>query len=351
MLFFAVFSLGGPARAEVLRVELARAAASAELSGQALSIGGVKAASGRATLTAAGGVLLVDGARLAPVASIAADGPLRLGERALRGTLLARADGDRVTLVDELELEDYVAAVTGSEMPPSWPAEALKAQAVAARTYALRQKLAAGVDAPVHVEATVLDQVYKGVSAETPATLEAARATAGEVLTSGAEPIEAYFHSACGGRTEAAADAFGHSRPYLVSVACGADADAPRARWEVQVPLAELASRLGAPGLRGLAVVERTATGRARRLALTLAGGHERSVTANDFRRLVGYDRVPSLDFTVAVKRGEASLRGKGSGHGVGMCQWGARGLAARGESYRAILARYYPGTEIRRMY
>src|SRR5207249_6615975 len=131
------------------------------------------------------------------------------------GRLEVFRDRGRLVAVNVVDLEDYVAEVVASEVSPAWPAEALKAQAVAARTFAVAQKVAQGPGARAHLGASVLDQVYKGTAHPAPAALKAARATAGEVLTYGAAPIAAYFSASCGGVSESPQAAFHVDVPYL----------------------------------------------------------------------------------------------------------------------------------------
>src|SRR5690606_32221414 len=168
-------------------------------------------------------------------------------------------------VVNELSMEKYLAAVLGSEMPPSFEAEALRAQAVAARTYAIGKKIAAA-GMPFHLGATVLAQVYGGVHREDPRTRAAVDATRGEVLVFDHAPIEAYFFSSCGGRTEGGAEALGRPLPYLTAHTCPERADTPGARWKLSLTAAELGKRLGMAPLRSLAIDTRTGTGRARTL-------------------------------------------------------------------------------------
>lgn len=252
--------------------------------------------------------------------------------------------------VVELGLEDYVAGVVSGEMPASFPPEAQKAQAVAARSYALTRKIesqAAGRDHDI--TSGVLAQVWAGRPGG--AARAAADATAGEVLVWGMEPVEAYFHASCGGRTEAGLAAIGRDLPYLVSVACGRCEGAPRLRWTVEVPARELARAAGLGGAATAArVVSRTATGRVERVEIE-AGGRSAGLAAADLRQRLGFSRLPSLAFDVRAARGGFTFQGTGQGHGAGLCQWGAAGLAREGKSYREILAHYYPGTEVVRMY
>jgi stage II sporulation protein D len=252
--------------------------------------------------------------------------------------------------VQDLRLEDYVAGVVAGEMPPSFPAEALRAQAVAARSYALTRKLEAQrTGKPWDIGAGVLHQVYQG--RHSPAARSAADATLGEVLVLGMEPVEAYFHSVCCGTTESGLAALGRDLPYLVPVDCGSCDGVAGARWRREFSAADLGrvAGLGGPA-DDVRVAARTATGRAERVELARAG---RSVelAAADLRRRLGFSRLPSLAFEVAPARGGFAFEGTGMGHGAGMSQHGAAGMARAGKTYREILGHYYPGTEVVRMY
>ncbi len=344
---------------EVIRIAVARGLTEARLSGDGLMAAPLDddarllALSGdRAELRLDGEELTLDGKRVeGPGVAFCALRMVRLGERELAGEVEVRRAGAGLSVVDVLPLEEYVALVTSAEMPASFPDEALKAQAVAARTYALVKKLEARAEGrDFDLGATVLDQVYPGQGGN-PRSRAAALATAGEVLVFDHRPIEAYFHSACGGRTERGADALGRDLPYLASVNCRRCNGAPRAHWTVQVNAEELARIAGLPGSATAArVAERSASGRAARVEVR-AGGRRASLAAVDLRQRMGYDRLPSLAFDVREHRGAFVFEGKGSGHGAGLCQWGAAGRARAGEDYRKILAAYYPGTELIRMY
>lgn len=286
--------------------------------------------------------------------TLRAIGPLTVAGRALRGQVeLACSDG-RWTAINVLPLEEYLEAVLGGEMPPSFPEEALKAQAVAARSYALHRKIEATQQGQeYHLGATVLSQVYGGIASEDDRTRRAVTATRGEVLAYGMLPVEAYFHSNCGGRTESGEAALGRDLPYLKSVPCPALRRTPYSHWSVRVPpeeLQRLAPQLVHGEPTGLRVASRTASGRARTLELTSRSG-TRTVTAVQLRAALGYVRLPSLWFDVREEHGAFVFDGRGAGHGVGLCQWGARVLAEQGQGYKDILTHYYPGAEIRRIY
>lgn len=272
--------------------------------------------------------------------------PIRAGDFAVRGDVVVRVFRGKLQLINVIALEDYLAAVLGSEMPSSFPEEALKAQAVAARTYALQKKLEQ-VGEPYHLGSSVLSQVYGGLEHEDARTLAAVEATRGEVLTWELQPIEAYFHASCGGRTEDGLHALGRDLPYLQSVSCPCGA-LPASRWEATVPLREVDAALQVRGEAPLSIEGRTRTGRVTRVSAGSA-----SLSAVRFREKLGYTRIKSLWFDVEpVRQGEAlHFTGRGYGHGAGLCQWGAKVLASRGSNYREILAHYYPGTELQRLY
>ncbi len=295
---------------------------------------------------ARGGQLELDGS---PVASGSArfragDEPITAGELTVRGDVVARLHGSKIQLINVLPLETYLAAVLGSEMPRDFPPEALKAQAVASRTYALWKKLES-YGAMENMGSSVIHQVYAGLDREDPRTRAAVQATTGEVLTYELRPIEAYFHSSCGGHTESGLAALGRDLPYLAEVDCPCGG-LPASRWALSLPVAELRKAL--PGASMLDVVSRTRTGRARMVRVA----QDRILDAVTIRQRLGYTRLKSLDFAVdGQEAGALRISGKGYGHGAGLCQWGAKAYADQGLDYRAILRHYYPGTELQQLY
>jgi stage II sporulation protein D len=270
--------------------------------------------------------------------------PLRAGDMQVRGDVVVRLYKDGLQLINVIALEDYLAAVLGGEMPVSFPLEALKAQAVAARTYALQKKLEA-YGAPFYVGSSVLHQVYGGVNREDARTRAAVEATRGEVLTYELAPIEAYFHASCGGQTETGWDALQRDLPYLQAVDCPCGR-LPASRWSASLSDAELRAALG-PSAEGFKVTSRTSTHRVNRVSA--AGGA--SMDGVTLRRKLGYTKLKSLDFDVEHSGGRWQFNGRGYGHGAGLCQWGAKALADQGRTYRDILQHYYPGTELQQLY
>jgi stage II sporulation protein D len=336
---------------EQVRIAVAEELASAEITGKGLELGpwGDDATfaplkKDRVLVTFKAGALRLDGKPAGTALRLqAGKGLLEVHGFALRGTVDLKATPRGILVVNAIPLEDYLAAVLGGEMPPAFPPEALKAQAIAARTYALQRKIDAYGHA-YHLGATVLSQVYGGAGREDPRTRAAVEAPRGMILTYDLAPIEAYFHASCGGHTESGKAALGRDLPYLSSVSCPCTRD-PKTAWSLEISDREL-TRAFHVDAHDLKVASRSTTGRA--LALT-DGAHQ--VDAVTFRRVLGYDKVKSLGFTVSHTRQAVELKGRGMGHGAGLCQIGAKVLAEQGWSSEKILDHYYPGASLQRMY
>ena len=277
-------------------------------------------------------------------------GPWEVARRRYRGRLELRAAAGRVVVVNAVELEDYVAATVGGEMPASWPEQALRAQAVATRTYALHQRQRRAGDA-WDVRATEQSQVYRGIESETPSTRRAAEATRGEILTHAGRPILAAFHSTSGGRTASASEVWGQSLPYLGSIDVENEEDAPHTYWRTVFPAETLSGVLAALGaelgpVASLEVEARTESGRVERVVAR--GRSKLRVFAGErLRALVESLGLRSTLFDIRATPEGFAFVGSGNGHGVGMSQWGAREMARRGDPYQRILARFYPGARL----
>ena len=273
-----------------------------------------------------------------------------LGGRPYRGQVELLPGDKGVLAVNELPLEEYLAGLINSEISSSWPLEAVKAQAVIARTYALSRRDARR-NAPYHLESSVIDQVYEGSAREDSRSRRAVEETAGQVLTYNGGLAQALYHSNCGGRTESAESVWGSPIPYLKGVECRFCLNVPSAVWEQRLALKEIEERLAAAGhrvsgLTGLRGSGITGSGRFKTVVLSMERG-ELSLSGDQFRKAIGYGVIKSTSFTVRVADGEAFFSGSGNGHGVGLCQWGARQRAQDGLTYREILAYYYPGTAL----
>lgn len=273
--------------------------------------------------------------------------------RRYRGTF-SYANADEVVSV--VPLEHYLYSVVSREMPHSWPAAALQAQAVVARTFVLQRSNPARAYDLVPSEA---DQVYTGIDAETPQTTAAVDATSGQVLRFANGFAQALYSSCCGGHTESNADAWGGTLlPYLSGVPCMYCSASPWFKWQQTIPLSRIETTFAAD-FRSIGTLENVlldapdSSGRARFWTFQGTGGMQRMKAAS-VRSLLGTRALPSLfvrRVTIDAPPPEAervvSIEGAGLGHGVGLCQWGARGMALSGADARAILNYYYPGTGI----
>ena len=313
----------------------------------------VAEAAGRMPLSAVGERIRVNGTRLLGDSIDAAGVPdLKVSGRRIGGRVRVMARKGQLLAVAAIPLETYVAAVVSRETPPKFFPEALKAMAVAVRTYSLGMTRSPR-DAAYDVAGSVEDQVFDGIDNVAPQFREAAEATRGEVGLFRGELARTVYHSTCGGRTESAANAWGKGTPYLRDQPCIDCSESPVYRWEYKMSAAEGRRVAQALGVRAgkdlwISVVAWTTTGRASRLRLS-SGGVSREVSAAEFRKVAGYARVRSLKMEILPAEDGWIFKGQGYGHGVGMCQFGANGMAKAGLGYRQILERYYPGIEIGR--
>lgn len=351
LLFFARDGFTAPLlRQEVVRVALIKGVDSVRIDGD-----GVLATDGRseplrlalpAQVKRVGGYLSVGGQTVDRL-TVASPVTIQVNGKRYRGTIEVIPADKGVLVVNELPLEDYLVGLINCEISSQWPIESVKAQAVVARTYAYYQKRARA-SALYHLESSVLDQVYDGCEIEDSRAARGVRETAGEIITYGGQPIQAFYHSNCGGRTELSENVWGVRLPYLRSVDCAYCATNPSIRWENSISLKKLESLLkGAgiqvSGLREIREGKRNESGRLIDLALVSVGGTT-TVTAVNFRKIIGYTAIKSTNFAVRLTGDSVHFSGTGYGHGVGLCQWGAKQRASDGFSYREILAYYYPG-------
>ena len=310
-------------------------------------------------VSAAGRDVIVDDLARTPcsVAFVPDGVPVELDGRRYRGLLRISVSPrtGKLQVINAVDLEGYTRGVVPVEAVPSWPAAALEAQAVAARTYGLFQILRRG-DAPFHVRAGVTDQKYGGYEEETGRTDAAVEATAGRVLRYDGQPFCAFYHACCGGHTGDARYELDAEESPLRGVPCESCRKAAPKKllaWTLRISCNELARRLKIPGLRGLRLGDEGPDGRIRSVTLYRAAGEPRALTGPRFRDRVGpgLGQLCSTRFRVKADGDHFVFYGSGWGHGVGMCQWGAKGMADEGGTARDILEKYYPGAEITKQY
>jgi|688.fasta_scaffold27553_7 stage II sporulation protein D len=272
---------------------------------------------------------------------------LKMEQGIFRGALKWVRKERAFSVINYLSLEDYLLGTLGSEMSPSWELEALKAQAVASRTYALHM-IQNPRNEEYDLEKTTQDQVYGGVEAENPRIKEAIFQTRNQILLFNKTPIKAFFHSRCGGSTETPQVVWNHQQGYpQKKVSCPYCIKFPFV-WQTIVKAEEILKAIGFtfPSTFRMESAGRSPSGRLASLKV-VSGPHQTLLGADVLRSRLGYAKLKSAKFDWHQEGDEISFQGVGNGHGVGMCQWGARYLAQQGKNYREILSHYYPGATL----
>ncbi|MCP9471384.1 MAG: SpoIID/LytB domain-containing protein [Nitrospira sp.] len=269
----------------------------------------------------------------------------------IRGLVQVISRGNGLLVVNHVDLEEYVKGVLPGEVNSSWHPEMLKAQAVAARTYALYHHMLSG-SRDYDVVAGTQDQVYRGRRGVDARVEQAVDSTKGEVVTYEDAPIYAAFSSTAAGLTEDAAVVWSKDLPYLKGVECPFDIESPYFQWKASFKVETLEQNLRRQGfdvgaIATLAPLSYSRSGRVATLRIVHSKG-ELILRGEELRKAVGYTVVPSTQFTIDSFGEEVVLSGYGAGHAVGLCQWGAKELAELGYSYSSILRYYYQGTELR---
>lgn len=280
------------------------------------------------------------------------DAGVPVNGRLYRGQVEFVKSGAGVTVVNVLPVDDYVRGILLHEVSPEWPAESLKAQAVISRTYALANK---GRHGKQGFDLCVLPhcQVYGGKSSERETTNAAVRDTHGQALTYRDKLISAVFHSTCGGQTENAAGVWaGGGNEILKSVRCQWCSASPKYEWKATFELDDVERKLKKGGLkvgkpRRLQILNKTRTGRVTSVRVVGSEGSA-DVQANRFRLMMDPRALRSTWWTgLSIGGGSWRFTGRGWGHGVGLCQWGAKAMSDDEYDHEQILRYYYRGAEI----
>ncbi|GAB6184310.1 SpoIID/LytB domain-containing protein [Thermodesulfovibrio hydrogeniphilus] len=255
---------------------------------------------------------------------------------------------DGYFLINVVNLEEYVKGVVASEVGIQWPEEALKAQAVLARTYAVTHIIRNRERNFYDVTSSVFHQVYKG-DIKSEEVEKAVKATKGEILTYNGEPIMAFYHACSIEKTEDAKEVFGREYPYLKPVELPFT-PSPYTLWEKKISFEILEKSLSMKKISDVKIISYTSTGRVKELAF-LNGKEKKIIKATELRRLLQWSLLPSTMIkSIKVEGDGVIFEGQGYGHGVGMCQWCAFQMAQEGKSYKEILSYFYPGTEISKL-
>lgn len=342
---------------DVLRIAVGSSTEATLLDGTGQSLGKMPSMQGFAAEASVGGVTVLGQKAWQLSIQPKDNGFVYIGDRWYRGVVRLVRTAGGLTAINKVNMEDYIASVIGKEMYPTWPIEALKAQAVASRSYALYQ-----MKRPKYklfdVADTVASQVYVGITGEAPSTQEAARSTAGQILMYGGQVVEAVFHSSSGGHTENAEFVWLKPKPYLKGVP-DFDQMAPVYQWTTTLTATQLRQRL--PGLGtilSMTPVRTSPTGRIQTIKIQ-GNTAARVMKGAEFRRILGlrstlFTAKPQFEPLASQQPSSPNLRpagftieGRGNGHGLGMSQWGAHGMASAGKTYKEILAHYFQNTRI----
>ena len=262
-----------------------------------------------------------------------------------------------LTVVNYVLVEDYLYGVVPKEMPPSWNVEALRAQSVAARTFALKNRKrhsAEGFD----LCSTSHCQVYEGMPAEMRTTTEAVDSTRGEVLFYKGAIMDALFHTDSGGMTESSEYVWGSPVPYLRAVT---EVQMQTQPWNRTISMSEFAQKLEKNGRAigtlkevrlspltvGKGSSDRSPSGRVRSAEFVGTKGRI-TLSGNELRSTFS---LPSTLFSIRVGKTDINFSGYGSGHGLGLSQWGAKAFADKGKSYKDILFHYYTDVTLEKLY
>jgi len=270
--------------------------------------------------------------------------------RKFRGQVqLVRQDNAGLAAVNFIELEDYIRGILYHEVSHYWPIEALKAQAVVCRSFALYQA-EANKNKDYDLTSDIYSQVYGGKTSERYRTDAAVEATKSQILVYKGKLFPAYYHATCGGHTEDASVLWDVDILPLKGVTCGFCQDSPHFKWHLVISVGELEEKLSrvgyeVKGLRQINIIKKSASGRV--TELELVGNKTVKISAKDLRNSISPNLIRSTNFQVSLVNKDAVFEGFGWGHGVGLCQWGAYFMAKQGSTYKEILRYYYPGSNV----
>ncbi|NQS99788.1 MAG: SpoIID/LytB domain-containing protein [Candidatus Omnitrophica bacterium] len=277
-----------------------------------------------------------------------------LNGRRFRGAVdIIRQADQTLIAINRLSVEEYIRGVLYHEVAPWWPMDALKAQAIVARSFALYQAKV-NVHKDYDLVSTIYSQVYGGRTSERGRTTKAVRITDGEVLTYKNKIFPTFYHATCAGHTEAAKRLWKINLPPLRGRECNFCERSPHFRWQKKIALRKIEEALGKKEIKvglieSIQIVDRDVSGRVTELKISSTTGAVK-VKGNQFRLAVGPNIIRSTNFTLEIKKKTAYFTGYGWGHGVGMCQWGAFFMSKKRFNAEQILDYYYTEAKIKKI-
>jgi len=268
--------------------------------------------------------------------------------RRFRGNIELIKKDNHLLVVNHIALEDYIKGVLYHEASHYWPQEALKAQAISCRTYAVYETQE-NKSKDYDVTSDIYSQVYGGRSSERYRTNKAVQQTKDLVLTYEGKIFPAYYHATCGGQTTDASSLWNIDVAALRGIVCGFCNDSPHFRWHAVLSLDEVKDKIASPdykikNIKDIVILARDKSGRIINLKI-ITDEKEKEILAKDFRNLLGPNIIRSTNFNISIVNHDVVFEGLGWGHGVGMCQWGAYFMAKQGYKFDEILRYYYPGS------
>lgn len=274
------------------------------------------------------------------------DGFFTLNGNKYNGKLIIKASPNGINVIEQTDLENYLLGVLPYEMSYTWPEEALKAQAVAARTYTLKSIEDKKIQ-DFDLYSDIRSQMYKGDATVYDSVKKAVNDTKGKVLLNKNNLFYTYYHANCGGHTDPV-PWLKDTIPPLSGAKCGYCNKSKSANWQAEISLDSINKFLKQNKIDGkfksISVAKKESSGRAKTLTIK-TNKTKKAVSCNDFRIAVGSSKMKSCFITKISGR---TFTGKGYGHGGGMCQDGARGMAESGKNYKQILERYYPSAKLK---
>lgn len=271
--------------------------------------------------------------------------------RTFRGNIqFIKNKNNKLSVINHIDLEDYIKGILYHETSHYWPEEALKAQAIVCRTYAVYQ-MQENKSKDYDVTSDIYSQVYGGRTSERDRTNRAVDETRGLILTYKDKVFPTYFHATCAGHTEDASLLWDINIVPLKGVVCNFCKESPHFSWHYVLSSLEIKDKLikaayKISDINNIIILGKDNSGRNTELKI-ISANRDLKISAKDFRNIIGPNIIRSTNFNVNIINHDAVFVGFGWGHGVGLCQWGAYFMAKQGYKYEDILKYYYPGSEV----